>query len=135
MCVPGVLVLRGRPVLARTRGKGRARATARGNLVGVPRSRPSSSVLHGGWVLASRDTPAGFAIWGEQSPNVRTRPRTPRRRAAGSESRGPLGTRAGTPPPVVAPPHPFALSDDGVRHALSVLGLTRWATQTNVRRV
>jgi superfamily II DNA or RNA helicase len=35
---------------------------------------------------------------------------------------------------VVAPPHPFALSDDGVRHALSVLGLTRWATQTNVRR-
>ncbi|HTD78409.1 MAG TPA: SNF2 helicase-associated domain-containing protein, partial [Chloroflexota bacterium] len=36
---------------------------------------------------------------------------------------------------MVAPPHPFALSDDGVRHALSVLGLTRWASQTNVRRV
>jgi SNF2 family DNA or RNA helicase len=33
------------------------------------------------------------------------------------------------------PPHPFALSDDGVRHALSVMGLTRWATQTNVRQV
>jgi len=27
------------------------------------------------------------------------------------------------------------LSDDGVRHALSVMGLTRWATQTNVRQV
>jgi SNF2 family DNA or RNA helicase len=35
----------------------------------------------------------------------------------------------------VIPPHPFALSDDGVRHALSVMGLTRWATQTNVRQV
>jgi superfamily II DNA or RNA helicase len=86
-------------------------------------------------VLASRDTPAGFAIWGEQSPNIRVKPRPPRRRAPGADGRGPLGTRAGTPPPVVAPAHPFALSDDGVRHALSVLGLTRWATQTNVRRV
>jgi SNF2 family DNA or RNA helicase len=38
-------------------------------------------------------------------------------------------------PAVVVPPHPFALSDDGVRHALSVMGLTRWATQTNVRQV
>jgi SNF2 family DNA or RNA helicase len=91
--------------------------------------------LHGGWVLASHDTPAGFAIWGEQSPNVRVRPRVPRRRAPASESRGLSGVRAGTSPPVVAPTHPFALSDDGVRHALSVLGLTRWATQSNVRRV
>ena len=86
-------------------------------------------------MLASRDTPAGFAIWGEQSPNVRLKPRPPRRRAPSSDGRGPLGTRAGAPPRVIAPPHPFALSDDGVRHALSVLGLTRWATQTNVRRV
>ncbi len=41
----------------------------------------------------------------------------------------------GGPAPVVVPHHPFALSDDGVRHALSVMGLTRWATQTNVRQV
>jgi superfamily II DNA or RNA helicase len=36
---------------------------------------------------------------------------------------------------VVVPAHPFALSDDGVRHALSVMGLTRWAAQTNVRQI
>jgi hypothetical protein len=90
-------------------------------------------VLHGGWVLASGDTPAGFAIWGEQSPNLRIRPRISRRRAV-AEGRGPFGQRP-TPPPPPAPPHPFALSDDGVRHALSVMGLTRWATQTNVRHV
>ena len=35
----------------------------------------------------------------------------------------------------MVPVHPFALSDDGVRHALSLMGLTRWATQTNVRQV
>src|SRR5205814_5068299 len=51
-----------------------------------------------------------------------------------SEGRGPFGQRPAQPV-VVAPPHPFALSDDGVRHALSVMGLTRWATQTNVRHV
>src|SRR5436305_1875523 len=32
----------------------------------VPRTRPSAPVLHGGWVLSSGETPAGFAIWGEQ---------------------------------------------------------------------
>src|SRR5947209_18945214 len=99
----------------------------------MPRTLPSASVLHGGWVLASGGTPAGFAIWGEQSPNVRLRSRVPRKRPTAGEGRGP-GLR-GAPPPVVVPPHPFALSDDGVRHALSVLGLTRWASQTNVRRV
>jgi SNF2 family DNA or RNA helicase len=100
----------------------------------VPRSRPSASVLHGSWVLPSGDTPAGFAIWGEQSPNVRIRPRTPRRKPV-VEGRGALPTRGGTATAVVVPPHPFALSDDGVRHALSVMGLTRWVTQTNVRQV
>jgi SNF2 family DNA or RNA helicase len=99
----------------------------------MPRALPSASVLHGGWVLASGDTPAAFAVWGEQSPNVRMRPRTPRRRPSAGDGRG-LGFR-GSPPPVVVPPHPFALSDDGVRHALSMMGLTRWATQTNVRHV
>jgi SNF2 family DNA or RNA helicase len=91
-------------------------------------------VLHGGWVLASRETPAGFAVWGEQSPNVRIRQRVPRKRPT-AEGRGPLGQRPASPPPPPAPPHPFALSDDGVRHALSVMGLTRWATQSNVRQV
>ena len=86
-------------------------------------------------MLASGENPAGFAIWGEQSPNVRIKLRTPRRRSATLESRGLLGVRGNAPPPVVAPAHPFALSDDGVRHALSVMGLTRWATQTNVRQV
>jgi SNF2 family DNA or RNA helicase len=88
-------------------------------------------VLHGGWVLAHADVPAGFAIWGEQSPNVRTRPRVARRKPAPDARATPI---RGTPPPP-PPPHPFALTDDGVRHALSVLGLTRWATQTNVRQV
>ena len=100
----------------------------------MPRARPSASVLHGGWVLASGDTPAGFAVWGEQSPERARRGRaSPRRRPQPSDGRG-LGFR-GSPPPVVVPPHPFALSDDGVRHALSIMGLTRWATQTNVRQV
>jgi SNF2 family DNA or RNA helicase len=85
-------------------------------------------------VLASGDTPAGFAIWGEQSPNVRVRPRSPRKRSASAEGRTPYGQRP-SQPAVVVPPHPFALSDDGVRHALSLMGLTRWATQTNVRQV
>jgi superfamily II DNA or RNA helicase len=90
--------------------------------------------LHGGWVLASLDLPAGFAIWGEQSPNVRARPRPPRKRTHSGEGRAALGQRP-TAPVVTVPHHPFALSDDGVRHALSVMGLTRWATQTNVRHV
>ena len=85
-------------------------------------------------MLASGDMPAAFAIWGEQSPNVRIRPRPPHRRAGSSEGRGPFGQRPAQPV-AIAPPHPFALSDDGVRHALSVMGLTRWATQTNVRHV
>ncbi|HEY2595076.1 MAG TPA: hypothetical protein VGK33_14360, partial [Chloroflexota bacterium] len=85
-------------------------------------------------MLASRGTPAGFAIWGEQSPNVRIRPRTPRRRPSNAESRPTYGQRP-QQPAVVVPVHPFALSDDGVRHALSLMGLTRWATQTNVRHV
>ena len=92
-------------------------------------------MLHGGWLLASPDAPAGFAIWGEQSPNVRIRPpRAPRKRPTASDGRSPLAPRP-PQPAVVVPPHPFALSDDGVRHALSVMGLTRWATQTNVRHV
>jgi hypothetical protein len=82
-------------------------------------------------VLASGDTGASFAIWGEQSGSARPAPR-PRKRPI-AESRG-LAAR-GSPPPIVVPHHPFALSDDGVRHALSVMGLTRWATQTNVRQV
>jgi SNF2 family DNA or RNA helicase len=73
-------------------------------------------------VLATHDTPAGFAIWGEQSPLARSRAKPDRKRPA-------RDTRPG------AEPHPFALSGDGVRHALSVLGLTRWASQTNVRQV
>ncbi len=85
-------------------------------------------------MLASGGTPAGFAIWGEQSPNVRIRPRTPRRRSNTVESRSTFGQRP-QQPAVVVPAHPFALSDDGVRHALSLIGLTRWATQTNVRQV
>jgi SNF2 family DNA or RNA helicase len=85
-------------------------------------------------VLASGDSPAGFAIWGEQSPTVRVRPRPQRRRPV-AESRGMLPSRSGAGAPVVVPAHPFALSDDGVRHALSMMGLTRWATQTNVRQV
>src|ERR1700682_1324754 len=100
----------------------------------MPRTRPSASVLHGGWVLASGDTAAGFAIWGEQSPTVRVRPRTPRRRPV-ADSRAAIPSRSGAAPAVVVPTHPFALSDDGVRHALSIMGLTRWATQTNVRQV
>src|SRR5690348_3061721 len=99
----------------------------------MPRTRPTSSVLHGGWVLASTEAPAGFAIWGEQSPNVRVRPRVPRRRPS-VDGRVPFGQRPAQPA-VVVPPHPYALSDDGVRHALSLMGLTRWATQTNVRQV
>jgi SNF2 family DNA or RNA helicase len=92
-------------------------------------------VLHGGWVLASPEAPAGFAVWGEQSANVRIRPpRVPRRRVTSTDGRSPLAPRP-TQPAIVVPPHPFALSDDGVRHALSVMGLTRWATQTNVRQV
>jgi SNF2 family DNA or RNA helicase len=86
-------------------------------------------------VLASPEAPAGFAIWGEQSPNVRIRPpRAPRKRPTASDGRSPFAPRPAQPA-VVIPPHPFALSDDGVRHALSVMGLTRWATQTNVRHV
>jgi len=99
----------------------------------VPRARSWAAVLHGGWVLANADVPAGFAIWGEQSPNVRIRPRLPRRKV-GTEPR-PGTVRSGPPPPPPPPPHPFALTDDGVRHALSVLGLTRWATQTHIRQV
>jgi SNF2 family DNA or RNA helicase len=91
-------------------------------------------VLHGGWVLPSGGGTAGFAIWGEQSPTVRVRPRPQRTRTVG-EGRGGLPSRTGAAPPVVVPSHPFALSDDGVRHALSIMGLTRWATQTNVRQV
>jgi superfamily II DNA or RNA helicase len=86
-------------------------------------------------VLASRESPAGFAIWGEQSPNVRVRPRLPRPRRQSSEPRGALGMRTSSTAPPAPPSHPFALSDDGVRHALSIMGLTRWATQTNVRKV
>src|SRR5262245_31622877 len=99
----------------------------------MARTRAWSAVLHGGWVLASDGVPAGFAIWGEQSPNVRVRPRTPRRRAA-AEPRSSFG-RPTPPPPPPPPPHPFSLTDDGVRHALSMLGLTRWATQAHVREV
>src|SRR2546421_418933 len=71
----------------------------------VPRGGPSFSVLHGGWVLASPDAPAGFAIWGEQSPNVRIRPRVPRRRPASVDGRPPSGSRPALPP-VTVPPHP-----------------------------
>jgi SNF2 family DNA or RNA helicase len=52
-----------------------------------------------------------------------------------AEGRNAINSRIGAAPPVVIPAHPFALSDDGVRHALSIMGLTRWATQTNVRQV
>jgi SNF2 domain-containing protein/SNF2 helicase protein/helicase-like protein len=86
-------------------------------------------------VLASPEAPAAFAIWGEQSPNVRIRPpRAPRKRPTSTDGRSPFAPRPAQPA-VVVPAHPFALSDDGVRHALSIMGLTRWATQTNVRHV
>src|SRR5919199_5449123 len=77
-------------------------------------------VLHGAWVLAREGEPAGFAIWGEE-------PLSPRGR--------PLSTRKRKQLPRRPPPHPFALTDDGIRHALSVLGLTTWATQGSVRQV
>src|SRR4051794_17082854 len=99
----------------------------------VPRTRPSAPVLHGGWVLSSGEIPAGFAIWGEQPPDVRIRPRAPRRRPAADNRI--IAARGGQAAAVVTPHHPFALSDDAVRHALSVMGMTRWATQTNVRLV
>src|SRR5579859_8195605 len=112
--------------------KGTPRAKAFGIPCNVPRTRPTAaSVLHGGWVLASANTAAGFAIWGEQSASMRPSPRPRRRPVADSRA---TAARGG-PPPIVVPHHPFALSDDGVRHALSVMGLTRWATQTNVRQV
>src|SRR5918911_269827 len=82
-------------------------------------SQTWSAVLHGGWVLASGGAAAGFAIWGEESPTLR-RPRSARPRKR-------LEHRP--------PPHQFALSDDGIRHALSMLGLTQWASQSNVRHV
>jgi SNF2 family DNA or RNA helicase len=85
-------------------------------------------------VLASGGAGAGFAIWGEQSPNVRVRVRTPRKRSNSPDGRSSFGPRP-QQLAVVVPAHPFALSDDGVRHALSLMGLTRWATQTNVRQV
>ncbi len=98
----------------------------------MPRARSWAAVLHGGWVVASENVPAGFAIWGEQSPNVRIRPRQQRRVTTPPSS----GVRSLAPPPPPPPSlHPFALTDDGVRHALSVMGLTRWATQTHVRQV
>src|ERR671929_1700449 len=77
-------------------------------------------VLHGAWVLARGGEPAGFAIWGEEPLSPRGRPLTTRKRKQ-------LPRRP--------PPHPFALTDDGIRHALSVLGLTTWATQGSVRQV
>src|SRR5919199_1774172 len=77
-------------------------------------------VLHGAWVLAREGEPAGFAIWGEEPLSPRGRPLTTRKRKQ-------LPRRP--------PPHPFALTDDGIRHALSVLGLTTWATQGSVRQV
>jgi SNF2 family DNA or RNA helicase len=77
-------------------------------------------VLHGGWVLARGSESAGFAIWGEEPLSPRGRPLTSRKRKQ-------LPRRP--------PPHPFALTDDGIRHALSVLGLTTWATQGSVRQV
>src|SRR5947209_10779266 len=77
-------------------------------------------VLHGGWVLARGGEPARFAIWGEE-------PLSPRGRPLASRKRRQIAHRP--------PPHPFALTDDGIRHALSVLGLTTWATQGSVRQV
>ena len=77
-------------------------------------------VLHGGWVLARGAEPARFAIWGEEPLSPRGRPLPARKRRA---------------VPHRPPPHPFALSDDGIRHALSVLGLTSWISQSSVRRV
>jgi SNF2 family DNA or RNA helicase len=74
------------------------------------------TVLHGAWITATPDAPAAFAVWGEETAG-----RAQRRRRT-------LKPLAHHPPP-----HPFALTGDGVRHALSVLGLARWATPTNVR--
>src|SRR5919201_3326621 len=83
-----------------------------------PRGSPAP-VLHGGWVLAHGAEPARFAIWGEE-PFGRPRPRSMRKRK---------------PLPHRPAPHPFALSDDGIRHALSVLGLTPWLSQGSVRQL
>jgi superfamily II DNA or RNA helicase len=77
-------------------------------------------VLHGAWVPALRSTPAGLAIWGEQTPY------TPRGKPRAARPRKPVARRP--------TPHPFSLTDDELRHSFSTLGLGRWAAQTNVRR-
>src|SRR5438105_7800747 len=89
----------------------------------MPAARVSPPpVLHGGWLLARGAEPARFAIWGEEPLSPRGRPRPTRKRRPAKAANRP-------------PPHPFALTDDGIRHALSVLGLTPWISQSSVRQV
>ncbi len=76
------------------------------------------TVLHGAWIPARQDSPAGFALWGEQAP-ARTK----------AQRRGRPRQKADRH----LPPHPFALSGDGLRHVLSTLALTPWTSQANVR--
>ncbi len=73
------------------------------------------TVLHGAWIPAASDADGIFALWGEQAGGRVRRVRPPKRRPPG--------------PPV----HPFALTEDGVRHALSTLGLTRWTGSSTGR--
>lgn len=104
-------------------------------------------VLHGAWVLAEEadggsadgaelrpssstaskrkppgppraTLPAAFALWGESDPTTR-KPRPAAR------------PRRGAPVPY-PPAHPFALTGDALRHALSTLELTAWATRATV---
>ncbi len=73
------------------------------------------TVLHGAWIPAASDADGVFALWGEQAAERVRRGRPPKRRPPG--------------PPV----HPFALTEDGVRHALSTLGLMRWTGSSTGR--
>ncbi|MGI8549636.1 MAG: SNF2-related protein [Dehalococcoidia bacterium] len=62
-------------------------------------------VLHGTWIAAHKQSPAGFAVWGETAP-PQGRRSTRRKTAAASRNVG---------------PHPFAASESALREALHTL--------------